>query len=199
MTKGLQAMTMRRTMLLAIAIGLAGPTLATAQDVVADVETFRGVTMQISQPYLETLYTVIPTPVVTASGTAASGTPGGAAQAPVTTMGRTIKETQIGAGPQPIQARRSQNSVTFVRNGVEMQVPFDRLVAMLVERRPVTMNRMPAYVDPVMQSTATVTLVDGATIEGASVNFGSAMLRGMSSQGAIELPLEDVKTIRIKR
>lgn len=195
-------MTLHRTMLLAAALLLTGPTLAVAQDVVAEVETWHGATLRIAQPSLEVLYTVVPAPLTTTAGVQLAG-PGGAAAGPGGGMQpgttRTVRETEIGAGPAPIQGRRAQNAITFVRQGVEIQVPFDRIAALLVERRVAPSNVLPHYVEPVMQYVATATLTDGATIEAASVNFGSALLRGVVPQGTVELPLEDVKLLRIKR
>jgi hypothetical protein len=198
-------MNLLRTTSLALGFLLGGVALAGAQDVVAEVETWRGAMVRLEKPSLEVLYTIAPAPILGRTGAAVAegGSAPAAAAAGGTavnvTMGKTIQDTPIGAGPAPIQGRRSQQVMTFVRQGVEVQVPFDRIAAMLVEQRPVTTHGWPRYAEPITQSLATVTLVDGATIEAANVNFGTALLRGVGPQGTIELPLGDVKTLKIKR
>jgi hypothetical protein len=196
-------MSQRRMMFLVVAVVLMGPALVQAQDVVAEVETWRGRSLRIVQPSLDVLYTVVPAPLLAPTGGTIAGTPGTAAQAaaPVSASGgRTVRESVAGSGPQPIQSRRPQSVVTFVRDGVELQVPFERIATMVIERRTVLSHKLPAYADQIVQSLATATLVDGSTIEAAQVNFGSARLRGIvPQQGTIELLLEDVKTFKITR
>ena len=46
---------------------------------------------------------------------------------------------------------------------------------------------------------ASAVLTDGSTIEAVYVNFGSIILRGVGPQGSIEVPLEDVRTLKISR
>lgn len=193
-----------RTMFLAAALLLTGSPLAVAQEIVAEIETWRGATLSIGQPSLEVLYTTVPAPITNVAGVqlagAGAGSGGGQAAGAMTSgTTRTVRETEIGAGPQPIQGRRSQAFVTFVSKGVEMRVPFERIAAMLIERRVVQSNMLPHYAEPVTQFVATATLTDGSTIDGASVNFGSALLRGVVPQGTIELPLEDVKILKVRR
>jgi len=186
----------------AIAVVLASTTSAAAQDVVAEIETWRGGSIRIAQPSLDVLYTIVPAPLLGPTGAPVAGGPGVPAQAPTgTTMGSSrVAATIVGAGPQPIQARSQQNTLTFLRDGVETRVPFDRIAGLVVERRAVVTNTLPPHVSPThAQYWASVVLTDGSTIEAASVNFGTTILRGAAPQGTIELPLEDVKTLKITR
>ena len=195
-------MTLHRTIVFFVAV-LLSPALAAAQDVVAEVETWQGQTLRIAQPSLEVMYSIVPAPILGRSGAAigeGAGAPAAAAAPVAVSVGTTtVQKTPVGAGPAPIQGRRPQNFVTFVSSGVEIQVPFERIAAILVERRPVATNMLPSYVEPSMRSVATATLVDGGTIQAAQVNFGNATLRGTIPQGTIELPLDDVKMLKITR
>ena len=188
----------------AIAVVLTSITPAAAQDVIAEIETWRGASVRLMQPSLDALYTIVPAPVLGPTGAPAAGGPGGAA-APAaggTTMssGRTVAGATVGTGPPPIQARREQNTLTFLRDGVEIRVPFDRIAGLVVERRAIVTNTLPPHVSPThAQYWASAVLIDGSTIETASVNFGTIILRGSGPQGTIELPLEDVKTLKITR
>jgi hypothetical protein len=192
-----------RVMFMTIALVLVGTAPAAAQDVVAEIETWRGGSVRIAQPSLDVLYTIVPAPLVGPTGAPIAGGPGTPAQtaASATMSGsRSVAATAVGAGPQPIQARRQANSLTFVRDGVEIRVPFDRIAGLVVERRDVVTNTLPPYISSThAQYVASAVLTDGSTIEGASVNFGTTILRGDGPQGSIELPLEDVKTLKITR
>ena len=187
----------------AIAVVLASITPAAAQDVIAEIETWRGASVRLMQPSLDALYTIVPAPLLGPTGAPAAGAAGAAAQAPATMAGggtKPVAATAIGAGPAPIQARREQNTLTFVRDGVEIRVPFDRIAGLVVERRAIVTNTLPPHVSPThAQYWASAVLIDGSTIEAASVNFGTTILRGSGPQGTIELPLEDVKTLKITR
>ena len=188
----------------AIAVVLTSITPAAAQDVIAEIETWRGASVRLMQPSLDALYTIVPAPVLGPTGAPAAGGPGGAA-APAaggTTMssGRTVAGATVGTGPPPIQARREQNTLTFLRDGVEIRVPFDRIAGLVIERRTIVTNTLPPHVSPThAQYWASAVLTDGSTIEAASVTFGTTILRGSGPQGTIELPLEDVKTLKITR
>ena len=193
----------RAIFLAAIVLVLHCTSLAAAQDVVAEIETWGGTSLRISQPSLDVLYTIVPTPLLGPTGAPVAGAPGTAAQAPAPASAagaaKGVAALVVGGGPQPIQGRRTQTFVTFIRDGVEMRVPFDRIASLAVERRIMTTNQLPVYVAPIAQYVATARLTDGSTIEGASVNFGTTILRGSSAQGWVELPLEDVKALRITR
>jgi hypothetical protein len=184
----------------AITLVLAGTALAAAQDVVAEVETWRGGSVRIAQPSLDVLYTIAPAPLLGPTGAPIAGGPSTPAQAATGTMGASgsVAKTAVGAGPQPIQARRQQSTLTFLRDGVEIRVPFDRIAGLVVERRAIVTNTLPPYISHA-QYVARAVLTDGSTIEGAYVNFGTTILRGEGPQGSIELPLEDVKTLKITR
>jgi hypothetical protein len=201
--RGLSDMNQARVMFVtAIAVVLTSITPAAAQDVIAEIETWRGTSVRLAQPSLDALYTIVPAPLVGPTG---APTTGGAASAPAAggatmSSGRTVAAATVGTGPPPIQARREQNTLTFLRDGVEIRVPFDRIAGLVVERRAIVTNTLPPHVSPThAQYWASAVLIDGSTIEAASVNFGTTILRGSGPQGTIELPLEDVKTLKITR
>ena len=182
----------------AVAVGLVSSTPARAQEVRADVETWRGVLVRLSQPSLDVQYTILPRPAPGASPAAAAAPTsmvGGASA-----LGGAGGAAASAARPEPIQAREPLNTLTFIRDGIETRIPFDRIAGITVERRDVVGSTLPPYVRAThAQYSARAVLTDGSTIDATSVNFGMIILRGTSPQGTIELPLDDVKTLKITR
>ena len=184
---------------------------ALAQDSVVEVQTWRGDTVQISQPTVEVTYTIIPTPVVDQAGVAQQGqiAPGGANQnavpvgsGPVPTIIGSLRSlsTVFARGPEPLRAQRPQPTLTLVRNGAEISIPFDRLTSLVVQRHNVPESPLPPYVAAAhVRYSAIAVLSDGSTVEADYVNFGTAVLRGMGRHGRVEIPLEDVRILTITR
>jgi hypothetical protein len=198
---------MTRT-LLVVSVALAVVTASTlpvgSQEVVADVETWRGGSVRIVQPSLDVLYTIVPRRQVPGAAPTPSTGGSGAAGAPGATSGASSGASMIGFGlsTAPIDVTQSRDRVhtlTFVRDGIETRIPFERIADLVVERRDVA-SSLPPYIRPThAQYSAKAVLTDGSTIDATSVSFGMIILRGTGPQGAIELPLEDVKTLKIKR
>src|SRR5262249_23196657 len=152
------------------------------------VETWRGVSVRISQPSLDVLYSILPKPAPGAAPAAAAAPTsmiGGASA-----LGGASAAAASAARPDPIQAREPVSMLTFIRDGIETRIPFDRIAGFTVERRDVVGSTLPPYVRAThAQYSARAVLTDGSTIDATSVNFGMIILRGTTSQGAIELPL----------
>ena len=198
---------MTRTLLVvsvALAVVMASTLPVGSQEVVADVETWRGGSVRIAQPSLDVLYTIVPPrrQVPGAGPTATTGGPG-AAGAPAATSGTPSSGASLigfGLSTAPSDATQTRDrlqTLTFVRDGIETRIPFERIADLVVERRDVA-SSLPPYIRPTQYSAKAV-LTDGSTIDATSVSFGMIILRGTGPQGAIELPLEDVKTLKIKR
>lgn len=182
----------------AIVMVAASVSIAASQEITAEVETWRGGSLRLVQPSLDVLHTIVPR--TGPAGSAPSAGAGAASTtAPALAAGAGVA---IGASraPEPIQGRDRRNSLTFVRDGVEMYVPFERIASLVVDRHAIASSSLPPYVATAhVRHAARAVLTDGTIIEGSSVNFGSTILRGIGPQGMIELPLEDVKTLKITR
>jgi hypothetical protein len=185
---------------------------APGQDSVAEVQTWGGDTWRIAEPSMDVLYTIVPTPVVDQSGVQQQGhiAPGGSNQTSMLPVGGGPVPTIIGSlrslssvfgrGPEPLRARRAQSTLTLVRDGVEITIPFDRITSLVVQRQHVTGSPLPPYVaGGHVRYSAIAVLSDGSTIEADYVNFGTAMLRGIGPQGHVEIPFEDVRSLKIIR
>ena len=204
---------MRRALLPVVTAFVVAITIAPAiaQESVAEIQTWRGDSFRISQPALDSLYSIIPRALIGANGAPVAGAAGAAAetgvsappagsgpQASIIGSARSLAGL-FGQGPPPIQGRASHHALTFVRSGVETRVPFDRISGLTVERKDLA-STLPPYVSAThAQYAATAVLVDGSTIQADYVNFGTIILRGTGPQGSIELPLEDVRTLKITR
>ena len=193
-------MTYARVALAAAAVMLACTQPVAAQEAVAEIQTWRGAVVKLTQPSLEVLYTIIPAPLVTQTSGTTTAVSGGMTQGLTGASSKgPVSGTAVGTGPQPIQGRRDTTALTFVTQGIELHVPLDRIATLAVERRTIG-STLPAHVSPThAQYSASATLTDGSKIDGAQVNFGTTILRGMGPYGTIELPLEDIKTLRITR
>jgi hypothetical protein len=191
------------TIAVAIIMVSVTPRPAVSQDAVAEVETWSGGSVRITHPSLEVLYSIIPPRPAGGAAGAASAASSTAASAGGS-MGSTVGDTSWVGGaakaPQPIQGRDRRDSLTFVRGGVETRVPFDRIASLVVDRRAVRSSALPPYVTPAhAEYSARAILTDGSAIEAPSINFGATILRGIGPQGTIELPLDEVKTLKITR
>jgi hypothetical protein len=176
----------------AIGLMLGGVLPAVAQEVVAEVETWGGSAVRLTQPSLDFFYTILPKPP-----------PGAPAPAGGASMGGTTSGLSSGGAgralPEPIQGRDRRDTLTLVRDGVEVRIPFDRIAALNVSRREFASTLPPYARADHAQYLADAVLVDGSRIDGATVSFGTTILRGTGPQGTIELPLEDVKRLKITR
>src|SRR5213593_151284 len=164
-----------------LVVSAASPALA--QDSVVEVQTWRGDTLRISQPSVEVTYTIIPTPVVDQSSVAQQGqiVPGGANQTSAVPVGSGPVPTIIGSlrslstvfarGPEPLRAQRPQPTLTLVRDGAEISIPFDRLTSLVVQRHNVRESPLPPYVAAAhVRYSAIAVLSDGSTVEADYVN-----------------------------
>jgi hypothetical protein len=85
------------------------------------------------------------------------------------------------------------------RDGVEVRVPVERLATLTIARQPAG-SSLPPYISPTHQRyAATAVLTDGSRIEADYLNFGTAVLRGMTLQGRVDVPFEQIESIRFTR
>lgn len=192
--------------LLAILAATAVP--AGAQDVTVEVKTWTGQSLRLTQPSLEVSYTILPQPK--------NGEPGGLpperSEVPTTTGAAgqggggprifgTAQELQKGfeKGPEPVRGQRDNDHLTMSRDGVQMQVPFARLASLQITRQLVTSSLPPHAAAQHYRYAVSAALVDGSSIQGDYINFGTTLLRGMSSHGRVAIPLEEIESLRLER
>ncbi len=166
-------------------VGLAGvaPPVA-AQEVTADVRTWSGESWRLMQPSFEVFYTILP------KGKAGGGSNG--MQSPGSSVG-------ISEGQAPMQGHKRKEAVIFFREGAEMQIPLARIKSLQFFRQPVEKSLLPPYVAAThFRYFATAVLVDGSRVEGDYVNLGTMVLRGMTPQGRVDVPWEEIENVRFE-
>ena len=199
---------MRRTVAIAGLMLLATAGVAWAQDEAVDVRTWNGQALRLTAPSLEVFYTIVPTPkegVVAAPTLSSSQTQVGGSS--TTTAGlqpqpgavRPVEGYQTPQGVDSKQGRRQQTSLTLAKEGVSMTVPLATVKAMTFAREPVKSTLPPYLQRDHYRYSATVDLADGSQVAGASVNLGTAVLRGTTPQGTVDIPWQDIQTLRFQR
>lgn len=201
--------------LIAISMVLAAVPLerALAQELNAEVRTWAGQSLHLGQVSIEVFYTIFPP---SKDDEQAGG--GGATMEGVSTLDRDIRTgagrmealqlfgsmRSLGAmldrGPDPMQGNKSSDSVTLYRGGVAQQVPVTSIATMMFDRTPVRGSGLPPYVAPShYRFAATAILTDGRRVEGDYVNLGTAIIRGTTREGRVEVPWQDIESIRFIR
>ncbi|HEY4719454.1 MAG TPA: hypothetical protein VIH84_02625 [Candidatus Methylomirabilis sp.] len=180
---------------LAALAGLTGTaTIATAQDVIAEVRTWTGESWRLSQPSLEIFYTIMPT--VPEEEAAPAGPPAQAIQmaGPVASLKAAFEKK-----PEPQQGHRQTDAVTLSRHGVETQIPLSNIRTLQFVRQPVQQSPLPPYVAPThFRYSAVAELVDGSRVEGDYVNLGTVVLRGLTPKGRVDIPWYEVENVRFE-
>jgi len=197
-----------RTVILATAIFvLAAVSPAVAQETTAEVRTWGGQSVVLSGPWIEVFYTVMPR---SWGGGETPPPTGGIPVPPMGTTGGTQPEIRGSFeslqrafqpdGPQPLRGQRETSVLTLSRDGIEVKVPVERLATLTIARQPAVGSSLPPYISPMHQRyAATAVLTDGSRIEADYLNFGTAVLRGMTPQGRVDLPFEQIESIRFTR
>ena len=183
---------------------------ATAQDVTADVKTWSGQTWSLSQPSLDLFYSIVSK---SQEGTADRGastmdrvsnftnlTLGGlrteAADPSLVTMNRFFGKS----APDTIQGHRQAQEITAYRGGVSTQIPLANIASITFKRQPLPDSSLPPYVAPThVRYAADIDLADGRRIAADYVNLGTAILRGATLDGRVDIPWQDIETLRFTR
>jgi hypothetical protein len=188
---------------------VAFPLPAPAQDVTADVKTWSGQSWRLSQPSLEVFYSIVSKSregggesgsEVGKATNFASLTLGGfsreATDPSVATLSRLFGED----APDTIQGHRQAQEITAYRGGVATQIPLGSIASITFKRQPVQDSSLPPYVAAThIRHAADITLTDGGRIAADYVNLGSAILRGASVDGRIDIPWQDIEVLSFNR
>jgi hypothetical protein len=195
-----------RTVVLATALlVMAAISPAAAQETTAEVRTWSGQSVVLVGPWVEVFYTVVPG---SNGGEEIPAPPGGTPAAPrmntqpqpeIRGSFQAMKEA-FQEGPLTLRGQRETSGLTFSRTGIEVKVPLERLATLIITRQPVAGSSLPPYVSPTHQRYgATATLTDGSRIDADYLNFGTAVLRGMTPQGRVDVPFDEIESIRFTR
>lgn len=185
------------------------PLPASAQDVTADVKTWSGQSWRISQPSLEVFYSIVSKSREAGADTGseinkatnfASLTLGGisreASDPSVATLSRFFGKD----APDTIQGHRQAQEIAAYRGGVATQIPLAGIASITFKRQPVLDSSLPPYVAAThVRHAADITLIDGGRIAADYVNLGSAILRGASVDGRIDIPWQDIEVLSFTR
>ena len=198
---------------LTLAVAAAAASPAAAQDVTAEVRTWSGQSVQLSQPSLEVFYTILPKTEEGGgggySGASAGGAPGtmGSGSGSGSQIGteisgsiRSLSKLFKDKGPEPLQGNRQILIVSLTQAGVERRIPLDAIKDLAFTRTQVADSTLPPYVAPThFRYAASALLTDGSRVDGDYVNLGTATLRGLTSQGRVEIPWQDIEVVRFSR
>jgi hypothetical protein len=188
--------------------GLAALALpAQAQDITADVKTWSGQSWRLSQPSLEVFYTIVSKPQEqsAAGGSAAMDkvttfnnlSLGGLSRESVDPSLMTLNRFFGKAAPDTIQGHRQGQEITAYRGGVATQIPLGNISSITFKRQPVSDSSLPPYVAAThIRYAADIALADGTRIDADYVNLGTAILRGTTPDGRIDIPWQDIEVLR---
>lgn len=194
---------MIRTMWM-VAATLAGLVLglgqANAQGITAEVRTWAGQTYRISEPSLEVLYTIL----VKKEGAAAQGSetapaPSTGSRAPQLFGTASQLNTFLDKQPDPLQGNRQSESITLRKDGGEVRVPLADMTSLTFTRQPVKSTLPPYAATEHFRHSAIAVLKDGSRLEGDYVNLGTTFLRGRTPQGKVDIPWDQIESIRFTR
>ena len=194
----------------AIVTGLAGVTVpALAQDVTAEVRTWGGQAWRLSQPSFEVFYTLLPKqeeggPSTTPPGMTPPGMSGVSTGSLIGTevrgSVRSLQRLFGQGGPEPMQGHRQSESVTLYQDGIARQIPLSSIATLAFKRDAVADSTLPPYVAPShFRYSVSALLADGSKVDGDYVNWGTAMLRGGTAEGRVDIPWQDIEVVRFSR
>ena len=188
---------------------VAFPLPTPAQDVTADVKTWSGQSWRLSQPSLEVFYSIVSKSregsgetgsEVAKATNFASLTLGGLSRESTDPSVATLNRLFGQDAPDTIQGHRQAQEITAYRGGVATQIPLASIASITFKRQPVLDSSLPPYVAPThVRYAADITLADGGRIAADYVNLGSAILRGASVDGRIDIPWQDIEVLSFTR
>ena len=188
-------------------IGVAAlPIPALAQDVTAEVKTWSGQSWRLSQPSLEVFYTIVSKPQEAAAekGDKTTGithlTLGSVRRESADPSLATLNRLFGGSAPDTIQGHRQGQEITVYRGGVATQIPVANISSITFTRQPVRDSSLPPYAAAThVRYAADIALADGGRIAADYVNLGTAIIRGTTPEGRVDIPWQDIEVLRFAR
>jgi hypothetical protein len=171
---------------------------AVAQEVTAEIRTWAGESWRLSQPSLEVFYTIVGGPEGLAAPQAAK--PPTPPSPDMKTTGTIIGlSTPSGEELQPKQGHRQTRGMTVSRRGIETEIPLTRIRSLQFFRQPVEESPLPPYAAAThFRYSVLVVLLDGSRVEGDYVNLGTAVVRGMTADRRVDIPWQEIESIRFE-
>jgi hypothetical protein len=182
----------------ALAVLVAGAAPAGAQTLRAEVRTWTGQVYQLADPSLEVLYTIMvprkeegPGPSETAPTTGA--------RTPMLFGSAGAISQFLDKQPDPLQGHRQSETITLRKDRAEIRLPLASVTELSFARQPAR-STLPSYVaSEHYRYTATAVLDDGSRIDGDYVSLGTTFLRGRTARGRVDIPWQQIETVRFKR
>lgn len=197
---------------------------AAGEEVTAEVQTWDGRSWRLAQPTLEIFYTILERPAAVtalpppeapgeaipapgaegAVGFQAMLAPGVMPAAPSPRQRREVVTPWVTNRPWQVsptrQGRTQTGAVTLHQQGVATQIPLAGIESLTFSRKPVVNSPfLPHVAATHFRYAATAVLTDGSRVEGDYVNLGTTVLRGLTAQGRVDIPWEQIQSIRFER
>ena len=102
-------------------------------------------------------------------------------------------------GPEPLQGHRQSETLTLSKDGVETRVPLAEVSTLTFMRQRIRSGLPPHVAPQHYRYAATAVMVDGTIVEGDYVNLGTTVVRGGTPHGRIDIPWEQIETVRFTR
>jgi hypothetical protein len=102
-------------------------------------------------------------------------------------------------GPEPLQGRRQSETLTLSKDGVETRVTLAEMSTLTFMRQRIRSGLPPHVAPQHYRYAATAVMVDGTIVEGDYVNLGTTVVRGGTPHGRIDIPWEQIETVRFTR
>jgi hypothetical protein len=108
-------------------------------------------------------------------------------------------QSHFEGGPAPRQGHRQADYITVRRAGIERQLPFASIVSLTFRRHAIRSTLPPYYMAGHFRYTAVAVLTDGTQFDADYINLGTLVLRGQMGDGRLDLPWQEIESVRFQR
>ena len=183
----------------ALAVVAASVVPGNAQEPTAEVRTWGGQSWLLAQAALEMTYTVAPKVEEAPLAPPGAKTTGAETQIRVQGPPKELS-TLFEKNPAPLQAVKQAEAVTLYQGDMARHVPLASIASLVFFRNPIPNSQLPPWAAAThVRYSASAVLNDGTRIDGDYVNLGTAVLRGMTPQGAVDIPWQEIELVRFAR